>query len=51
MYSSKFMHSKQHLGDPIAWYRLSYDDQLNDKIKPKNTENNLRKKKRRARRK
>ena len=38
VYSSKFMHSKQHLGDPIAWYKLGYDDQLNDKIKPKNYE-------------
>jgi len=38
VYSSKFMHSKQHLGDPLTWYKLGYDDQLNDKIKPKNYE-------------
>lgn len=38
VYSSKFMHSKQHLSDPLAWYKLSYEDQVNDEIKPKNYE-------------
>ena len=35
VYSSKFMHSANHLKDPGSWYKLSLEDQLNDSKKPK----------------
>jgi carbamoyltransferase len=36
VFSSKFMHSKEHLINPISWYKLNYQDQLNDEENPKN---------------
>ena len=35
VYSSKFMHSANHLKDPGSWYNLSLEDQINDSKKPK----------------
>ncbi len=35
VYSSKFMHSANHLKDPGSWYKLSLEDQINDSKKPK----------------
>ena len=35
VYSSKFMHSPNHLRDPGSWYKLSLRDQISDSKKPK----------------
>lgn len=35
VYSSKFMHSANHLKDPGSWYKLGLSDQISDSRKPK----------------
>jgi len=35
VFSSEFMHSKDYLINPLAWYKVNFNDQKNDENKPK----------------
>ena len=41
VYSSKFMHEKKYLINPLDWYKIGYKEQKDDQNKPNYYKNNF----------